>query len=110
MTYTRPSFDQADATWSGLNAYTHPGHNEAHATWFGVGTPGDPLGLGYKWSIQWREQGSTEVIGDISGLIQNGYVMTGLSAGTWYEWRVKGESGGQNVQWSEWQSFKTLTH
>lgn len=110
MTYTRPNANEAHATWSNMEAYTRPSFNEANATWHGAGTPQDPLGLGYKWTIEWREQDAETIIASVGGLVQKEYIMTDLQAGTWYEWRIKGESIEQNTEWSEWQSFKTLPH
>lgn len=33
MSYTRPPYDQAGATWQGAPAYTRPAHDAADATW-----------------------------------------------------------------------------
>lgn len=39
MTYARPAYDQADATWQGVDTYSHPPHDQADATWQGGGQP-----------------------------------------------------------------------
>lgn len=33
MSYTRPTYSSANATWQGAPAYTRPAYNAAHATW-----------------------------------------------------------------------------
>lgn len=43
MSYTRPDYDAADATWSGASAYTRPGYSAADAAWATVEARGQAL-------------------------------------------------------------------
>jgi len=63
MSYTRPDYDAADATWSGASAYTRPGYSAADAAWATVeargwaledaGPLGDTLAIGAATAGAW---------------------------------------------------------
>jgi hypothetical protein len=62
MSYIRPNFDSANASWVGASVYTRPAYNAADASWYE-----EPVAEGVRRLVLGIQQATGMRIGSIAG-------------------------------------------